>query len=72
MRSRLMLFLLVRYNLIAHPTIATFVRVTIGFGVLLFPVYIPALMIGSMRCERLLAKTEIQLATSTSDNEDQP
>ena len=47
-------FLSFRYDAELHPTVATFIRATLGFGILLSPVFIPVLMIGSVRCRRLL------------------
>lgn len=47
-------FLTFRYDPIRHPTIATFIRATLGIGVLLFPLFLPAVAIGSMRCSQLL------------------
>ncbi|MEL6109405.1 MAG: hypothetical protein AAFU85_25640 [Planctomycetota bacterium] len=41
-----------------HPTVATFVRSTLGLGILLFPVLFPVLMIGSLRCKQLLESQE--------------
>ncbi len=42
------------HNPRTHPTVATFVRSSLGIGVLLVPVLLPALIVGSMRCRRLL------------------
>ncbi len=47
-------FLTFIYRPILHPTIATFIRATLGIGVIFFPVYIPILALGSIRCRRLL------------------
>ena len=48
------LFLCFRYDPIAHPTIATFIRSTLGIGLTLTPVLLPVLFIGSFRCKQLL------------------
>jgi hypothetical protein len=47
-------FLTFAYRPTVHPTIATYMRATLGVGVILFPVYIPILVVGSIRCRRLL------------------
>jgi hypothetical protein len=49
-----MVFLLFFYNREDHPTVATFLRCSMGLGVFFYPLYIPALVIGSMRVQRLL------------------
>ena len=49
------LFLCFRYDPIAHPTIATFIRSTLGIGLILTPVLLPVLLLGSFRCKQLLA-----------------
>jgi hypothetical protein len=51
------LFLCVRYDPVRHPTIATFIRSTLGVGVLVVPLFIPILIIATLRCRRLLADT---------------
>ena len=47
-------FLSFAYDPVSHPTIATFIRATLGVGVILFPLFIPAVMLGSLRCTQLL------------------
>jgi len=47
------------YRPVSYPTIATFIRATLGVGVLLFPIFIPALIVGSIRCKRLLDNASI-------------
>jgi len=42
------------YDAELHPTIATFIRSTLGLGIPLFPFFIPVLIVGSIRCRRLL------------------
>ena len=42
------------YRPVSYPTITTFIRATLGVGVLLFPIFVPALIVGSIRCKRLL------------------
>lgn len=49
-----LIFLSFIYDPVSHPTMATFIRATMGIGVLLFPLFIPALAIGSLRCRWLL------------------
>lgn len=59
-----MLFLVFRYSRIDHPTVATLLRCSMGLGVLLFPLFIPALILGSMRGKALLDR-----ATRTLEDE---
>jgi hypothetical protein len=47
------IFMLFACKPVSHPTIATFDKATLGFGVLLFPVFIPAWVVRSMMCKRL-------------------
>lgn len=49
-----LIFLTFIYDPDSHPTIATFIRATLGIGVLLFPLFLPAVLIGSLRCRWLL------------------
>lgn len=42
------------YHPIKHPTVSTFIRATLGLGIFLFPFFLPAILIGSRRCNRLL------------------
>lgn len=51
-------FMTFKYNPVDHPTISTFVRATLGVGVLLFPFFIPAIFLGSVRCSQLLDAAE--------------
>ena len=53
-----MIFLTFKYDPVTHPTVATYIRSTIGIGVLLFPIFIPALIVGGIRCRRLLEAQE--------------
>ncbi len=48
-------FLLLRFRADRHPTVATFITVTLGIGILLLPAYLPALVIGNIRCRKFLA-----------------
>lgn len=50
------IFYIFRYDPIKNPTLTTFARVTIGFGIVVLPVFIPLLLIGSVRCKRMLAE----------------
>ncbi len=47
------------YDPIAHPTVATFFRATLGIGVVFVPLFIPALIIGSLRCRTMLAQADM-------------
>lgn len=49
-------FLLTKFRADRHPTIATFIQLTFGFGIALLPVYLPAILAGSIRCRRFLAE----------------
>mgnify|MGYP006924559857 CR=1 FL=1 len=49
-----LLFTAFIYRSDTHPTIATFLRATVGVGVLFFPIFLPALVVGSFRCRHLL------------------
>lgn len=42
-----------------HPTVSTYIRSTLGFGILLFPVLFPVVIIGSVRCKQLLDSQEM-------------
>jgi len=53
-----LLFTAFLYDPISHPTTSTFLRATVGFGVLVFPLFLPALIIGGFRCRQLLDSTE--------------
>lgn len=48
------LFLCFCYDPISHPTIATFIRSTLGIGLVLAPMLLPVLLVGSIRCKSLL------------------
>jgi len=45
-------FLMANYRRERHITIATFLELTFRVGVVLFPLYIPAILIGSIRCRQ--------------------
>jgi len=49
-----LLFHLFAYDPVQHPTVATFLRSTLGLGVILLPIYLPAIFIGCLRCRRLI------------------
>jgi hypothetical protein len=49
-----LIFLTFVYDPVSHPTVATFIRATLGIGILLFPIFLPAVLIGSLRCRWLL------------------
>lgn len=42
------------YDAELHPTVATFIRSTLGIGIILIPLFLPILLVGSARCRRLL------------------
>lgn len=48
------LFLCFWYDPVTHPTVATFIRATLGIGLILVPLLLPVLFIGSIRCKHLL------------------
>lgn len=54
-------FLVFRYDRMEHPTVATLLRCSMGLGVPLFPLFIPALLIGSMRAKALLDQATTQI-----------
>lgn len=56
-----LVFLTFAYEPVTHPTVATFIRTTLGVGVIFFPVFLPALIIGSWRCQSLLDQMELEL-----------
>ena len=65
----LILFLFVTYLCFAYdpdsnPTIATFIRSTLGLGIVLMPLFIPVLIVGSQRCHRLLDAATVRLPPS--------
>ena len=57
------LFLCFWYDPVTHPTVATFIRATLGIGLILVPLLLPVLFIGSIRCKHLLDAA----AQATSD-----
>ena len=54
-------FLTLIYDPIRHPTISTFIRATLGVGIILFPLFAISITIGSLRCWYLLSSMESQL-----------
>lgn len=50
----LLLFLRFLYSSESHPTLATLIRSTFGIGLALFPIFLPVVAVGSVRCRRLL------------------
>ncbi len=62
------LFLSIRYDRFQHPTVATFLRCSLGVGILFFPAFLPALIIGSIRAKQLLyfAQRELELEDRNS------
>jgi hypothetical protein len=55
------LFLLFKYHRFDHPTTATLLRCSMGLGVLFFPLFLPAVIVGSGRAKRLLGEAQEQL-----------
>lgn len=47
-------FLLTNFNHRRHPAVATFILLTFGYGIAAVPLYVPALVIGSIRCRQLV------------------
>jgi hypothetical protein len=56
-----LIFLLVYYHRFDHPAVATFLRCSMGIGIFLFPFFLPALIIGSMRADKLLDEEIMKL-----------
>jgi hypothetical protein len=56
-----LLFLIFIYKPIAYPTVATYLRATLGIGIPLIPIMFPLILIGSVRCRRLLHQAELKL-----------
>lgn len=56
-----LLFLILIYKPIAYPTVATYLRATLRIGIPLIPIVFPLILIGSIRCRRLLHQAELQL-----------
>lgn len=55
------IFLIFYYDRADHPAIATFLRCSMGLGILLFPLFIPAILIGSMRVNTLLDEAMLKM-----------
>lgn len=56
-----LLFTAFLYQPNSHPTVSTFLRATVGVGVLFFPIFLPALLVGAIRCRQLLDRTEREI-----------
>ncbi len=56
-------FLATLYRREKHVTIASFLELTANVGFLLFPLYLPSLIIGSIRCRRFLRSLPTDLDT---------
>ena len=56
-----LLFILLRFNRLDHPAVATLLRCTLGFGIPLFPLFVPAVLVGSQRAKRLLDEAQEQI-----------
>ena len=53
-------FLVFRFDKVRHPTIATFIRSTLGIGIVFYPMYVFTIAIGAWRCHRLLEVQAIE------------
>ena len=51
-------FLTYLYSPASYPTIATFIRATFGIGLVFYPLFIPFLAIGAVRCRRILREAQ--------------
>jgi len=49
-----MLFFTIWYSPVRHPTVSTFVRSTLGLGIVLYPLYAVSIFIGAWRCRQML------------------
>ncbi|OUT62334.1 MAG: hypothetical protein CBB71_01950 [Rhodopirellula sp. TMED11] len=49
-----LLFLCFRHSDQRYPAVSTFIRSTLGLGIVLAPLFIPILILGNWRCNRLL------------------
>jgi hypothetical protein len=56
-----LLFILLRFNRLDHPAVATLLRCTLGFGIPLFPLFVPAVLVGAQRAKRLLDEAQEQI-----------
>ena len=54
-----LVFMAFAYKPVSHPIITTYIRATLGLGVLIFPIFIPALAAGSMRCNQMLDHSDL-------------
>ena len=63
------IFLCFWYDPITHPTLATFIRSTLGIGLILVPVLLPVLLLGTIRCNRLLDAQSILLTIEMDKKE---
>lgn len=62
-------FLTLFFDPVRHPTIATFIRATLGVGIVLFPFFVISIAIGSVRCWYLLSGTENNFKMSPTDTD---
>jgi glucan phosphoethanolaminetransferase (alkaline phosphatase superfamily) len=56
-----LVFLAFFYDRADNPTVATFLRCSMGLGIFLYPLFIPALIIGSMRVNVLLDEAILKM-----------
>ncbi len=55
------IFLSFFYSREDYPTVATFLRCSMGMGIFVYPIFIPALLLGSMRGRMLLDNATAQI-----------
>jgi hypothetical protein len=58
-----LIFVLLKFNRFDHPAVATMLRCSMGIGVLLFPLFLPGIIVGSSRAKRLLGQAQDQLTS---------
>ncbi len=56
-----LIYLTFQYDPIEHPTVSTFIRTTLGIGIIVFPIFLPVLIIASWRCRTMLNHAELDL-----------
>ncbi|MEZ6092922.1 MAG: hypothetical protein R3C03_01605 [Pirellulaceae bacterium] len=52
--SAFVFYLSIFYDPVEHPTIATFIRATLGIGIVFAPIFAPILIVGCYRCGKML------------------
>ena len=51
-------FLFIRFDSAKHPTVSTLITFSFGIGVIALPIYLPALILGTIRCRKSLTEME--------------